>query len=115
MDHLYIRYRDSNGSIIDHPETNSTILIYDAGQYDNVYINVGEIRNDVPYLNRVKYWDLSYYEHEFPEDRLPLIKESLLDLVTREFCMVEYKIMEEIDNECDWLAKYNELKQRLKL
>ena len=115
MNHLYIRYRDSNGNIIDHPEPYSDIVIFDAGQYDNVYINVGEMRDDVPYLNRMKYWDLSYYESEFPEEKLPLIKESLLDIVTREFCTMDYKIMEEIEQEYDWFAKYHELKQRLKL
>ena len=110
MNHLYIKYRNSNGNIIDHPESNSDILIYDAGQYDNVYITVGEIRNELPYLNRMKYWDLSYYENEFPEDRMSLIKESLLDIVTREFCTGEYRIIEE---EYDWFTKYNELKRRL--
>ena len=110
MNHLYIKYRNSNGNIIDRPESNSDILIYDAGQYDNVYITVGEIRNELPYLNRMKYWDLSYYEHEFPEDRMSLIKESLLDIIAREFCTGEYRI---IDEEYDWFAKYNELKRCL--
>ena len=115
MNHLYIRYRDLNGNIIDHPEPYSDIVIFDAGQYDYVYINIGEMRDDVPYLNRMKYWDLRYYESEFPEEKLPLIKESLLDIVTREFCTMDYKITEEMEQEYDWFAKYHELKQRLKL
>lgn len=112
MNHIYIRYRDVNGCILDHPEPDSEILIYDAGQYDTLYIHVGEMRNGVPYLNHVKYWDLNYYEREFPEDKLLLIKESLLDLVVSEFCTGMYMILEETERH-DWLTKYNELKQRL--
>ena len=109
MDHLYIQYRDSNGRISSEAKPNSDIVIYDAGQYDNVYVDVGEMRDGTPCLNKAKYWDLDYYEREFDEDKITIIKDSMIDLVTRTFCQENYVILDD-----DYYSNWNELYVKLR-
>ena len=106
--HLYIRYKDEELNIKQKPCPNSDILIYDAGQYDVVYINIGAMKGDVPYLNKSEHWNLDYYELEFGEEKVKEIKEALIEFVAREFCCEEYRILD--DKEIDWSEKYMKLK-----
>lgn len=113
MDHIYIQYRDELGIKNNKPKPNSDIIIYDAGQYDSVYVKVGEMRDGVPFLNRSIYWDLDYYERQgLKQKKMELIKNSMIDLVAREFCCENYEIMDDAEFE-DWNEKYLKLKKRL--
>lgn len=112
MDHIYIQYCNELGTS-NEPKPNSDIIIYDAGQYDLVYIKVGEMKDGVPFLNRSIHWDLGYYEREgLKKKKMELIKNSMIDLVAREFCCENYKIMNDVEFE-DWNEKYLKLKKRL--
>lgn len=110
MNHIYIQYRDGLG-ISNIPKPNSDIIIYDTGQHDSVYVKVGEMKDGVPFINRSIYWDLDYYERQgLKKKKMELIKNSMIDLVAREFCCENYKIMEEFE---DWNEMYLKLKKRL--
>lgn len=109
MNHIYIQYRDELG-INNVPKPNSDIIIYDAGQYDSVYVKVGEMKDGVPFINRSIYWDLDYYERRGLKKKMDLIKNSMIDLVARELCCENYKIMEEFE---DWNEMYLKLKKLL--
>ena len=111
MDHIYIQYRNELGTS-NEPKPNSDIIIYDAGQYDLVYVKVGEMREGVPFINPSIYWDLDYYERQGLKKKMELIKNSMIDLVAREFCCENYKIMND-DGFEDWNEKYLKLKKRL--
>lgn len=112
MDHIYIQYRDEVG-IYNEPKPNSDIIIYDAGQYDLVYVKVGEMKDGVPFLNRSIYWDLDYYERQgLKKKKMEFIMNSMIDLAAREFCCENYKIMNDDEFE-DWDERYLELKKRL--
>lgn len=112
ISHLYIRYRDEDLNIKQKACPNSDILIYDAGQYDTVYINIGVMKGDVPYLNKSEYWNLDYYELEFDEEKVKVIKKALIEFVAHEFCCKDYRILDDTADD-NWSERYRRLKHLL--